>query len=78
MAPENLKPEMRKTTLGEIAGMGLLTPAGDPVRAVDASKQCWVVYPASAEDEARVYLNEGDALADFDAISIQESGSGGE
>lgn len=61
-----MTPEIRKTTLGEIAGMGLLTPDGEPARAVDASKQCWVVYPASVEDMACVFLNEAEALFELD------------
>ena len=57
-----LVPEIRKTTLGEIAGMGLILPDGTPVPVVDALKVCWVVYPASVDDCASVYLNEADAL----------------
>jgi hypothetical protein len=61
-----LKPELRKTTLGEIAWLGLTLPNGEPVRAVDAAKDCWVVYPASADEMASVFLNEAEALFDLD------------
>lgn len=63
-----MRPEIRKTTLGEIAGWGLILPDGRPVPAVDALKECWVVYPASVDDCACVHLNEGDALFEFDRL----------
>ena len=63
-----MKPEIRKTTLGEIAGMGLTTPNGETVHLVDALAQCWVVYPASVDECACVYLNEADALFELDRL----------
>ncbi|MGX9120771.1 hypothetical protein ACWTU6_29590 [Mesorhizobium sp. BHbsci] len=65
----DLTPEKRKTALGEIAGLGLLTPDGEPVRAVDALKPCSVVYPASVDEMACVYLNEVGALSGFAAVN---------
>lgn len=67
-----LAPEIRKTTLGNVAGMGLILPDGTPVPVVDALKVCWVVYPTSVDECASVYLNEADALFEFERLKLED------
>jgi hypothetical protein len=61
-----MQPAIEKTTLGAIIGIGLQMPDGAPVHLVDAAKPCWVVWPASVDEQAVVYLNEAEALFDLD------------
>lgn len=72
-----MQPAIEKTTLGAIIGIGLQMPDGAPVRLVDASKTCWVVWPSCVDDQAAVYLNEAEALYDLDR-QIERASEGGE
>lgn len=61
------EPTIEKTTLGRAMQIAtLLTPDGEPLRMVDASKPCWIVWPVCIDDQCGVYLNEGDALYERD------------
>jgi hypothetical protein len=67
------RPAIEKTTLGQAVQMGLLTPDGEPVRAVSAMQDCWIVWPESVDEPACVYLYEGDALIELDRLSERDA-----
>lgn len=69
-----MQPAIEKTTIGAIVGIGLQMPDGDPVRLVDTAKVCWVVWPASVDEQAAVYFNEAEALYDLDRQLGREPG----
>lgn len=61
------EPTIEKTTLGRAMQIApLLTPDGEPLRMVDASKPCWIVWPVCIDDQCGVYLNEAEALFERD------------
>lgn len=60
------EPAIQKSTMGDAVQIGLLTPDGDRVYAVDALQVCWIVWPDSVDEPACVFLNEGDALMEYE------------
>ena len=68
------EPTIEKTTLGHAMQMSpLLTPDGDPVRMVDASKPCWIVWTDCVDDPCSVHLNEAEALFERDMLMEREA-----